>query len=215
MADNTVKVAALTYLNSDNFGSVLQAYALNRTLIKQGYDAYVIDYRKRESEEIYKIFQPNNSRYNILTNVYNLFHYGKLKESGERYSRFREKAIVRTARRYRTEEELMSDPPEADCYVCGSDQIWNTGIRDFDRSFFLDFVKDKRKISYAASGINKYTTDESIDLIVDGTKDFSALSVREDLAKRRLEERGAKNVSRVLDPTLLLDAGEWKKFINE
>ena len=69
------RVATHTFLNSDNYGSVLQAYALLATLNKIGYDAFVIDYFKDEVKELYQIMKPNTSKYNFLTNCYSRLHY--------------------------------------------------------------------------------------------------------------------------------------------
>lgn len=32
--------------------------------------------------------------------------------------------------RYNSFQELLNNPPEADIYFCGSDQIWNTQIKN-------------------------------------------------------------------------------------
>ena len=67
-------VATITYHRSDNFGSVLQAYALGEKLRQMGYEHYVVDYRKKEVAEAYQILQPLNSKYNVITDCYRLLH---------------------------------------------------------------------------------------------------------------------------------------------
>ena len=54
--------------------------------------------------------------------------------------------------RYTSYKALVYNPPQADCYIVGSDQIWNVFYETGrDPAFFLEFVKQGHKASYAAS----------------------------------------------------------------
>lgn len=207
------RVATHTFLNSDNYGSVLQAYALSATLNKMGYDAFVIDYFKDEVKELYQIIKPNTSKYNFLTNCYSRLHYSQLLMKQKRYADFREKYIPKTSTHYTEHCQLLANPPKADCYICGSDQVWNTQINDFDNSYLLDFVKSGKKISYAASGITKNTPNSGIDMIASALEHFDAVSVREEIGKERINKRIGDNAIRVLDPVLLLTPEEWRSVL--
>lgn len=204
------RVATHTFINSDNYGSVLQAYALLATLNKIGYDAFVIDYFKDEVKELYQIMKPNTSKYNFLTNCYSRLHYSQLLMKQKRYADFREKYIPKTPTKYTEHCQLLANPPEADCYICGSDQVWNTQIADFDSSYLLDFVQSGNKISYAASGITKNTPDSGIEMIASALEHFDAVSVREEIGKKRINKRMGDTAIRVLDPVLLLTSEEWR-----
>lgn len=207
------RVATHTFLNSDNYGSVLQAYALSATLNKMGYDAFVIDYFKDEVKELYQIIKPNTSMYNFLTNCYSCLHYSQLLMKQKRYADFREKYIPKTLTKYTEHCQLLANPPEADCYICGSDQVWNTQIADFDSSYLLDFVQSGNKISYAASGITKNTPDSGVDMIARALEHFAAVSVREEIGKKRVNKRMGDTAIRVLDPVLLLTPEEWRSVV--
>lgn len=200
-------VATITYHRSDNFGSVLQAYALGETLRKLGYDQYVIDYRKQSVSELYRILKPLDSPYNIVTDGYHLLHYGQLKRRKVRYEQFRQKWL-RLSPVYESKAALMSAPPVADAYITGSDQVWHTGIVDFDDSYLLDFVKEGEKISYAASGIKRNTPEESMAHLRRMTEDFDAVSVRENIARQRLGDQASVRI----DPVLLLEKEDWIRF---
>lgn len=204
------RVATHTFLNSDNYGSVLQAYALLTTLNKIGYDAFVIDYFKDEVKELYQIMKPNTSKYNFFTNCYSRLHYSQLLMKKKRYADFREEYIPKTSIQYTEHCQLLANPPEVDCYICGSDQVWNTQIADFDSSYLLDFVKSGKKISYAASGITKNTPNSGIDLLASALEHFDSVSVREEIGKERINKRIGDNAIRVLDPVLLLTPEEWR-----
>lgn len=53
--------------------------------------------------------------------------------------------------RYRTVAQLVQNPPQADLYIAGSDQLWNIRITDgFDEAYFLHFGDERsRRITYA------------------------------------------------------------------
>lgn len=56
-----------------------------------------------------------------------------------------------------TKDMLLSDPPLADAYICGSDQVWGG-----DWAYYLDFAPDdKPLIAYAPSlgGITSFSSD--------------------------------------------------------
>lgn len=206
---NKINVATITYHMSDNFGSVLQAYALNRLLNLLGFNSYIINYQKASVRELYKIIQPPTSLYNVLTDIYHLFYYSKLRSRQVRYSAFRENYLALSDEIYSSREQLQSKPPHADVYICGSDQIWNSSIVDFDDSYLLDFVKEGRKISYAASGISASTTQDKLAHISQLITTFDAVSVREKIAQNRLSAISAKAIAYVLDPVFLLSQEEW------
>ena len=133
-------IATITYHRSDNFGSVLQCYALGEKLRQMGYDQYVIDYRRKEVAEKYQVLRKPTNRYLLLTDCYHLLHYGALKKRRERFESFRQN-YLRLSRAYCEKNDLMKSPPKADAYIVGSDQVWNTDISDFDESYLLAFVK--------------------------------------------------------------------------
>ena len=202
-------VATITYHRSDNFGSVLQAYALGEALRQLGYEQFNIDYRRKEVAQVYRILQPLNSKFNVVTDCYHLLHYPALKRRQRRYEQFRQKWL-RLSRVYTQKQELMDSPPAADAYITGSDQVWNTPLKDYDESFLLDFVKQGRKIAYAASGIKAASTEESLVPVRKHIPDFDAVSVRENVAKARLED--VCPVSVRIDPVLLLQKQDWEKL---
>ncbi len=201
------KVATVTFHRSDNFGSVLQAYALGEKLVQMGYDQYIIDYRKAEVANMYKILKKPTNKFLVITDIYNLLYYRKLKKRQKRFEKFRND-FFRLSNVYNSKEELVQAPPAADVYICGSDQIWNTSILDFDGTYLLDFVKSGRKISYAASGIKKTHTDEAIKTVSEAISSFDGVTVRETYTAKRL---GIDYSNVVLDPVLLLTDNDWDK----
>lgn len=53
-----MKIGILTFHRAENFGAVLQAYALQSFLLQEGYDVRIIDYRNAAIERSYHISIP-------------------------------------------------------------------------------------------------------------------------------------------------------------
>lgn len=108
-----------------------------------------------------------------------------------------------------------------DAFIIGSDQVWREEYSPSILSFFLDFLSktDKRlRIAYAASfgKSENYISEGKMPLCRDLLHRFDAVSVREyeglDILKRDFDyHRGVK----VLDPTLLLSADDYRKQIKD
>ena len=97
-----------------------------------------------------------------------------------------------------------------DLFITGSDQVWNTDW--YNPIYFLEFVKNKPKFSYAASiGKSELTTDEC-EIFKNSLKDFCGISVREPQSVDLLKKCGFNNVDYHIDPTLLLDRQEWDEI---
>lgn len=205
-------IATITYHRSDNFGSVLQAYALTEVLEQMGYSPFVIDYRKKEVARMYRILQPPVNKFNCITDCYHLLHYPALKRRQRRYEAFRRQWLP-TGEVYTTKQALMAQPPKADAYITGSDQVWNTPIVDFDESYLLDFVKEGKKLSYAASGIRKDMDAAALAPVRAAIGSFDGVSVRENIAKTRLEDLCPVTVC--IDPVLLLQKQDWERVCVE
>ena len=69
----------------------------------------------------------------------------RVKNEVRSFEEFRNKHIDQSRRIYGTLTELRQDPPAADVYIAGSDQIWNPMLlrRKDGRAFWLDFGEDR------------------------------------------------------------------------
>ena len=105
---------------------------------------------------------------------------------------------------------------EYDYYVVGSDQVWNLGFRENVNNEYLlpNLDAGAKRISYAAS-IGKTIQSGDMALFKEHLGKFGAISVREESSAQELAQIGIKNVSTVLDPTLLLEADDYDSLIKE
>lgn len=117
-----------------------------------------------------------------------------------------------TSKRYATYKELKEDPPLADAYIAGSDQIWNTLYNNGrDPAFYLDFAPEgSRKIAYAASFAVKEILPEYHKFVKSMIENIDFISVRETSGIEVLKSLGIDRGNHVLDPVFLLDKLEWE-----
>lgn len=191
--------------NVNNYGSLLQYFALQTYLVRSGHDVYWIRYKKDKNNQgviskyIRKIIF--NSNFEILTK-----HFNK-----KDFNSFIEKYINLSDSEYRSYSEIKKNPPEADIYIVGSDQVWN----GYSPDRYLMFVPhNKIKISYAVS-FGKSTIKRYLKpLMWYYLKGFKAISVREKAGIEICNSVGRKDAKYVIDPTFLLTKKDYMEFIN-
>lgn len=203
-----------------NYGAALQAYALKAYLKKEGYDADLIDYRPKyvtEKQAYTYAGSLAKSKNYIKKALYLIAKFPTRYRVKRNFGRFLKSELCSTEVIYRSYEELKANPPVADVYICGSDQIWNTNMENgWDDSFFLSFVKQGKKCSYAASmAISRELSVEESNRFKNQLDDFDAISVREQDAQKILLPIIKKDINWVLDPVYLLSAEQWITLANK
>lgn len=215
-----MKIGIMTYWSSDdNYGQLLQCFALQKFLLKSGYTPCLIKYKesvepKRERtisiSKITRYFTHCKQYYAYFKEVMNRKKYANYNCNEMRnFDGFREKYILSTNNIY-SEEELYNNTPQFDAYICGSDQIWGG-----KNEYYLSFApQDKIKIAYAPSfgGVNPFVSSEST-LIKQYLSEFDFLSSRENSGVELLQEAGFDSACQVVDPTLLLTASDYIELV--
>ncbi|MHA1410886.1 MAG: polysaccharide pyruvyl transferase family protein [Candidatus Odinarchaeia archaeon] len=197
-----MKISLITIRSLYNYGAVLQCFAIFKYLKELNFDVQVINYYPQKLKE---------DRIFLRRIIIRLLTVGKRSKINE----FNKANLNYTEACYKNFRELKEKPPMSDIYIVGSDQVWNSKLSkgNLDPAFFLDFIKNKKKISYASSiGRGDINTNE-LKVMKEHLKDFSHISVREERAKQLLESVGVKDVKVVLDPVFLLKKRDYKKFI--
>lgn len=219
-----MKASVITLHTVDNYGSVMQTYATNRILDKLGYDAEFIDYWRKDNLPEYRaekllksstlqklkfLWGINKFSKNITTGVLTKI----IERRKSVMQKFLEKYIKLTPYRYTSYNELKKNPPLADVYITGSDQVWNKiWNQGIDKAYFLDFApKGKPRISFAASIGRSHFDEDEISETIKLLNKYDAISVREQSAVDLLKSLGISSTL-ILDPTLMLRAEEWKQI---
>lgn len=195
------KIGILTFHRSENYGSVLQAWALCQQInTLPGRQAELIDYSNRAQQDLYALFLPPKSVKNIAKNLRACLLLPYLLR---RKAAFRDfiGALPKSAP-MQTEADFAAHRADYRAVVCGSDQIWNPGSLDFSTHFFApDFAA--QKISYAPS-LRSATAAAFANIDLKGLlADFAAVSVREQESVAVIEQLTGRTPKVVLDPTLL------------
>ena len=217
-----MKIAILTQQLWNNYGGILQNYALQTVLKRMGHDPYTVRYYRKPLvpwitqwlKYIVKILINHpNKKYSPPKFYYYL--YGHNKGNGE----FCKKYIQRSRPMKGINLKFI---PEYDAFIVGSDQVWrpryNWGsMLDY---MFLEFLKDNssvKKIAYAASfGVDEWEYDEQqTEKYKELIKQFDAISVRESSGVELCTKYLHADAIQVLDPTLMLSAADYRSLIPE
>ncbi len=212
------KIELITLHRVKNYGSVLQAYATQEMLIKLGHSVEVIDYYP-ERYTMFGMLKRIKNQNKYLRKSFFLRVVARIVIIPSYFLRFRtfnnfiKKNLNLTAKVYKDIDDLEKYLPNADIYVTGSDQVWNSEWNGgIDRCLYLDIDSIKRKIAYAASfGKSSLAEGEKNDTLA-LLKKYNAISLREQSGVEICNELGINNTINVLDPTLLLDSSAWKKL---
>lgn len=214
-----MKIKIITCHDVYNAGASLQAYALMSYLQSKGCDVSIIDYKPTYLSHHYKLSYVANEKYQKIyyKPIYLLLKLPKrllaLKSRKKSDFDLFKKDYLSLTRRYYSFEELAKNPPEADLYLAGSDQIWNTLFKNgFDPAFYLQFAPlNKIRASYAAS----FATTPELNIydlqIKSWLSQLNKISVREESALDILKTYSLAGI-RVLDPVFLLNKEIWEKM---
>ncbi|MEN2777096.1 polysaccharide pyruvyl transferase family protein [Acetivibrio clariflavus] len=210
-----MKIGILTYQRANNYGAMLQCYALYSFLQSKNLEAEVIDYRNYHIENGYKIFRKRKPvSWFLKSTINSIIWYRNLKERIDNFTKFR-REYIKLSKSY-TKEEILNHGLDYDMIISGSDQIWNPKIANgFDEVYFQNFEGNFKRATYAVSVGNvdnpMYETSEFIQLV----EKFDFLSVREKNTQEFLNEKLSKKVNLCLDPTLLINRSEWESLANK
>ena len=210
-------VGIITYHHYYNYGTMLQAYALQKKVETLGYHAELIDFKQNNNPTRLQLIGIRVRRipaYIREHKKYSTLAASKVQftERSLLYEDFYKKHLKVGDVRYSGSEELKANPPKYDGYVVGSDQTWNPYVANNPEAFYLSFVGDARKKgSYAPSLAVSQLTEEQKQMFRDKLHGFPFLSCRELSGAILLEEALGRTVENVLDPTLLLDKEEWQE----
>ncbi|WP_309121654.1 polysaccharide pyruvyl transferase family protein [Paenibacillus sp.] len=215
-----MKICTITCHDVYNHGASLQAYGLMRYLINLGYEVEIIDYKPDYLSRHYKLFAISSPKWE--KNLFTKLLYLGAKVPGRvvslkrkrAFDAFKAKHLALTPARYNTNDELKRNPPEADIYLCGSDQIWNTLHRNgSDPAFYLDFVPEgKVRAAYAASFATESIHDRYKPFVKEKVSKLDGIGVREKSGVAILHQMQIHQAVNVVDPAFLLDDSEWNRL---
>lgn len=212
------KIGILTYHSGFNYGACLQAYALQTTLKKLGYDNEIINFETKRFVASREMFSRHPNRLKEFIKLFSRLPYWRTLHERERMFNAYTFDVLTSTKRFFSEQEVIDNVGKYDCIVCGSDQIWNLSQDDAPAAnllFYLNFPKRQRRVSYAAS-FGKWVKEapQYEDEILPWLKLFDAISVREISGVEYLKSKGI-DCTLALDPTVLLDKEDYEPICRE
>lgn len=214
-----MKIAIMTQPLGKNYGGIMQAWALQQVLKKEGHKVVTID----------RQYEPESLLYHIARLGYRSMKklIGKRKApiNLEKYS----PEIFQHTNAFVREHLSMSEPLDSteklkahfdrekyDVVIVGSDQTWRPMYSPNIGNFFLDFLEDKaiKRIAYASSfGVDEWEfSEEQTKYCAPLAQKFDAISVREDSGVALCKKYLGVDAMHVLDPTLLLERSAYESL---
>ena len=206
-----MKIGIITFHASHNYGSMLQAWALQTYLIGLGHDVELVNFRSAIQKTIYH--KPLSlARVDVaLASLKRLLLFpSSIKPLYKKWYLFEDflRQEFKLSKECGSFSDLARETHNYDLLICGSDQIWNTNAPDSGGAYYGNWFKG-RKISYAAS-MGQYPEKCNAGYLKEQIKGFEKISVREERTKAFLQDNDiVNNISVVCDPTLLLDSHQY------
>lgn len=210
------KVGILTWHDSTNCGSALQAYALHIYLRNNGFDTKIIHYIPQWCREDYmqmplSFLSCKKKLKRIIKSCLLPSYYYLPKRLQNKINPFLPFYYHYCKMTIACVEETISKVCEQfSTIISGSDQVWNPNF--IDPIFLQNFVdKDINKLSYAVSLGGKIMPKQWTELYIRCLRSFIAISVRESDGQKMLKSIGIDSQIHI-DPTLLIDASHYRSI---
>ena len=220
-----MKIAILTQPLCNNYGGILQNYAMQTVLQRLGHEPVTLHMAPPEAKYsrvrlllscckrfLKKYFWGDPA----IVFVNPLKQHRKAIDNAVEHRRFIEKYITTESVELPLTVEFASTH-DFGVYLVGSDQVWRPRYNTHLQNFYLDFTQgyDVRRIAYAASfGVDNWEADENtttqIRLLA---QNFDGISVREESGVELCRKYLGVEAQWVLDPTMLLSVEDYLELV--
>jgi len=205
------RIGIMTFLHNDNYGSTLQAWALQKAVSEMGHQAEHIDYKPSQAEKIRNLLLSGNSPKLILEGLrkraVKAVNQGARSKSAS-FGPFYEQNM-RLSPLCADHAALKKQARQYDLLLSGSDQIWSPVW--LNPAYFLNFAGRKPKVAYAPSlGVSRMPNQRKARRIAGLIRSYSAVSVREQEGARLLEPILGRVPPVMPDPVVLQTRESWQ-----
>lgn len=205
---------------TNNYGTKLQAFALQNYLKNNGWENEIINYQFGQKQlNLKKLLLSNRKEYKRIHRERQLALSERpdikknIDARNQYFERFTQNSYILSEYCDSLQSVSKLAAGRYSTVICGSDQIWLPS-HALERYYLLDFLPDSvKKISYAPSfgvstipGIVKSNYKRALNK-------FDTITVREDTGAGLIKELTGNDCPVVVDPTLLLTANQWVEFL--
>lgn len=219
-----MKIGVITFWDSnDNYGQIMQCYALQTYLKKLGHDVVLIRYIATKNKKKHTFLLKTISKLFSLKHVKCYMDYRRnlkkqaafLESHPRAFDKFRTKYISSTEKVYVGYRSLWTeDWSSYDALICGSDQVWSYTSEDNLRAFYLNFGQfELKRIAYAASFGRVVLPDDYKTIFPKLLEQIDAIGLREQSGVKLCQDAGRNDAQLVCDPTLLLAGQDYLQNI--
>ena len=209
-------IAIITQPLKNNYGCLLQNFALQKILRQLNYEPITIDYINNRLPPLWLFI--GSWIKTILVFIFTgkkrgFAKYGKI-DPRKKWSESFISTFINKTRIYSKYSNKIITENNIKTIVVGSDQVWRPKYNDYLKDMFLDFCKENKhlkRIAYAASfGVDRWEMTRrqtrTCSLLA---KLFNNISVREESGVQLCKDYLKVESTWVLDPTLLLSKEEY------
>jgi len=207
-----MRIAVLTFHRSRNCGAMLQAYAMRKVLEGFGHEVWFPACCGKKYSQWEPLFKKGLSGWAAVKQACrqlysNVISLGFNREAAVKYTAF--------ANRWFPSSDLKPEQfaGNFDAAVIGSDQVWSRRLTGKRTRLYTGraIPAAVRMVSYAASCGDQLPQDGSLDPLRSDIRRFHAISVREAFLKEKIEHDWNLRAELVADPSLLIDAEEYRE----
>jgi len=221
-----MKIAIMTQPLGNNYGGIMQAWALQQVLKRMGHQPVTIDRQPDQPSFAYKAarlayragMKAIGKRKAPINIERNISRHSSI--ALQHTQEFISKNINLSSQIHSTLDLITHFQKEGyEAAIVGSDQTWRPKYSPNIYNFFLDFLKEDscKKIAYASSfGVDNWEfTRQQTKRCSALAGQFASISVREasgiELCQNYLKVKAAH----VLDPTMLLNKNDYEALIGQ
>jgi hypothetical protein len=207
-------VGIVTFHESENYGTVLQAFALQESIKALGYNSEIINYQ-RDSELIVKKvnFIERVIRGIVAYKGFKVVYLPRIKKYSrnktDKFHVFRKQRLNYSLDNYKNYDDFKKTKDYYCCYVCGSDMIWSSDRSKDVSVYFLNFAIEDKRISYAPSFGSNKISEENEQIYTEYLKKMRFISCREKSGVDLIKKLTNRDAKLVIDPTLLVSKKKW------
>ena len=218
-----MRIGVITIVLNENYGGILQAYALQRILKEMGHDVTLIDRRRGFHMPFWAKCKSYPKRFMLkylLGRNISVRIDVKIKKDIQAISTYTRPFIDKHIHRTFTQDFTNIKLGDFDALIVGSDQIWRApASRPQLYNVYLDFAKewDVKRIAYAASfGTEEWEyTDAETKVCKKLLEKFDSISVREISGVNLCKKKFNRDAAFVLDPTMLIKREMYTELFKE
>lgn len=219
-----MKIGILTQPLHNNYGGLLQNYALQQVLKGMGHEVETLDWNPGDVEPVKEwLWRRKTWLMHLIDKSVEPLRYKITKREfsfiSQHNNRFIKKYFSVASVKAKSNKGfgVIAKREHINAFVVGSDQVWRPSYNPLLDSMFLKFAEamDVKRIAYAASfGTSAWEfTPEQTEECARLAKQFDLITVREKSGVALCREHLGVEATHVLDPTMLLNREDYEKVV--